>query len=221
MVDLLLAAVAVLVLLATVVFLLRGEERLSRAKLIAGMAVIVVAAGTFAVTLYQSLTDKAPAKAVTAAPVVSLSAVPSLGKAVYPVDIPMSKKDNYPQGALYLNPPRNSADPYTGDVSLGCYTPAKDEKDQNCTGADQRVWAVSPIRKGASTGAAHGDPFTDPAACDGVDYKSDFVQLDLGKNYCLRTGAPGDPTVGMRVVAFGAQQPLPTDIKIEAAALSP
>jgi len=219
MVDLSLAVVAVLVLLAAVVFLLREERRLSRAKLGACVAVIVLAAGTFAVTLYQSQTDRTPAKAATPAPAVTLSAVPDFGNAVVPIDIPMSKKDKYPQGALYLNPPRVGSDPYTGDVSLGCYTPAKDEKDQNCTGSDQRVWAVSPIRKGSAVAVAKGDPFTDPAACDGVDYQSDFVQLDLGKNYCARTGAPADPTVGLRVVAFGEQQPLPTDLKIEAAAL--
>jgi hypothetical protein len=220
MIDLSLAVVALVVLLAAVVFLFRDGPRLSGTKLGVGVAVIVLASGTFAVTLYQSQTDKAPEKAATPAPAVSLSAVPRFGNAVFPIDLPMTKNDNYPQGALYLNPPRASSSPYTGDVSLGCYTPAKDEKDQNCTGSDQRVWAVSPIRKGSAIAVANGDPFTGPAACDGVEYKADFVQLDLGKNYCLRTGADADPTVGLHVVAFGAQQPLPTDIRIEAAVLS-
>jgi hypothetical protein len=220
MVDLSLAVVAVVVLLAAVVFLLREGPRLTRAKLGAGVAVIVLAAGTFAVTLYQSQTDRAPKKPARAAPAVTVSAAPTFADAVFPIDIPMTKKDNYPQGALYLNPPRPGTDPYTGDVSLGCYTPAKDEKDQNCTGSDERVWAVSPIKKGSAIAVASRDPFTDPAACDGAQYKADFVQLDLGKNYCLRTGTATDPVVGLRVVAFGAQQPLPTDIKIQAAVLS-
>src|ERR1700710_2575706 len=119
MVDLSLAVVALLVLLAAVVFLLRDGTRLSRTKLGVSVAVIVLAAGTFAVTLYQSQTDKAPARAATPAPVVSLSAVPSFGNAIFPLDIPMSKNDHYPEGALYLNAPRVSSDPYTGDVSLG------------------------------------------------------------------------------------------------------
>jgi len=221
MVDLSLAVVALVVLLAAVVFLLRGDERrLSRTRLGVSVAVIVLAAGTFAVALYQSQTDRTPKKAAAPAPATSLSAAPQFGTAVFPLDITMTKKDNYPQGALYLHPPRVSSDPYTGDVSLGCYTPAKDEKEQNCTGSDQRVWAVSPIRKGAAIAVAAGDPFTDPAVCDGARYQADFVQLDLGKNYCLRTGAGADPAVGLRVVAFGAQRPLPTDIKVEAAILS-
>lgn len=218
MADLILAVVALAVLVVAAVVLLRAE-RLGRARIGFAIAVIVLATGVFAVTLYRSQAENTVDAVASPAP--TKAAVQALGAATFQIDVPMGHGDMQPQGALYLDPPRVGTDAYTGDVSLGCYTPAKNDNQQNCTGADKRVWTVSPIDGRATIADADGDPFTDPTACDGVAYKSDFVELDSGKNYCLRTKESSAHTVGLRVIAFNAQVPLPTDILVQVAVLTP
>lgn len=217
MADLLLAIVALLVLVVAVVVLLKGEG-LGRTRVGFAIAVIVLATGVFAVTLYRSQSSAGETKAAPA----RTGVVQQIGAAVFRIDVPTGHGDKQPQGALFLDPPRVGTDAYTGDVSLGCYTPTKNDSQQHCTGSDKRVWTVSAIGKKATMGVAVGDPFSDPTACDenrGVTYQSGYVQLDLGKNYCLRRSG-GGTTVALRVVTFGGQQPLPTDIVVDAAVVT-
>jgi hypothetical protein len=122
-----------------------------------------------------------------------------------------------------LDPPRAGSDPYAGDISLLCSTPGKSDHDQNCTGADARVWSAMPIDNHAVLAAAIGDPFADPAACaesNGAAYKSDYLDLAAGKNYCLRKAGDTTRTVALRVAALPTQQPLPTSIALQAAVLA-
>ncbi|XVU25111.1 hypothetical protein ACQPZJ_49335 [Actinoplanes sp. CA-054009] len=217
MVDLVIAGVAVLLLIAVTVAVVRSE-RLTRGRLATAMAVAVLAAGTFAVTLYRS---QAGAEDATAAPVVVASTPPrqAFGAAVLSVSVPMGSGDKYPQGALWLSPPRAGTNAYTGDISLLCSTPGKDDKVQNCTGADKRVWSAEPLEKRATIGPATGDPFTDPNACDeanGVTYGPDYVELTAGQGYCLHRG---DGVLAMRVPDFPAGQPLPESIQVEVSVL--
>ncbi|XVV12363.1 hypothetical protein ACQP2X_47475 [Actinoplanes sp. CA-131856] len=216
MVDLVIAGVAVLLLIAVTVAVARGE-RLTRGRLAIALAVAVLAAGTFAVTLYRSQTGPAE----SSAPVVVASTPPrqAFGTAVLSVSVPMGSGDKYPQGALWLSPPRAGTNAYTGDVSLLCSTPGKDDKVQNCTGADQRVWSAEPLEKRATIGPATGDPFTDPDACDednGVTYGPGYVELAAGKGYCLHRGGN---VMAMRVPAFPSSQPLPSSITVEVSVL--
>ncbi|MEU8815958.1 hypothetical protein [Actinoplanes sp. NPDC048796] len=218
MVDLVIAGVAVLLLIAVTVAVARSE-RLTRGRLATALAVAVLAAGTFAVTLYRSQTGHEPEP--EAAPVVVASTPPrqAFGTAVLPVTVPMGSGDKYPQGALWLSPPRAGTNAYTGDISLLCSTPGKDEKVQNCTGADKRVWSAEPLEKRATIGPATGDPFTDPNACDednGVTYGPEYVELTVGRGYCLRRG---DNVMAMRVPAFPSGQPLPESITVEVSVL--
>jgi hypothetical protein len=183
--------------------------------------VAVVAAGTFAVTLYRSQTADEPAP--VALPRVIGSSAPArqgLGTAVLKVELAMSTASKYPQTALWLAPPRAGTDPYTGDVSLLCATPGKDEKVQNCTGGDERVWSAEPLEGRATIGPASGDPFADPGACaesNGVKYQDDYLQLAAGRAYCLRKGSD---TVALRVPSFPADKPVPGRMLVELSVLA-
>ncbi|MCO8274427.1 hypothetical protein M1L60_27895 [Actinoplanes sp. TRM 88003] len=215
MVDLLIAVVAVVVLIAVAVVLVRAKH-LTRTALSAALAVAVVAAGTFAVSLYRSQTaddeQKLP-KVIGSAP-----AKQGLGTAVLKVEIPMGTGDKYPQGAMWLQPPGPGADAYTGDISLLCATPGKDEKVQNCSGGDERIWSAEPLEGRATIGVAGGDPFADPAACaegNGVKYQDGYLQLAAGKAYCLhKTGDDAEVFV-FRIPSFPAEKPLPARIDVE------
>ncbi|MFF5082313.1 hypothetical protein ACFY36_35145 [Actinoplanes sp. NPDC000266] len=216
MVDLVIAGVAVLLLIAVTVAVVRSE-RLTRGRLATALAVAVLAAGTFAVTLYRSQTG--PAESSPSVVVASTPPRQAFGTAVLSVSVPMGSGDKYPQGALWLSPPRAGTNAYTGDVSLLCSTPGKDDKVQNCTGADQRVWSAEPLEKRATIGPATGDPFTDPNACDednGVTYGPGYVELAAGKGYCLHRGGN---VMAMRVPAFPSGQPLPASITVEVSVL--
>ncbi|MEV4345544.1 hypothetical protein AB0J83_13805 [Actinoplanes sp. NPDC049596] len=213
MVDLVIAGVAVLLLVAVTVVVVRSE-RLTRGRLTTALVVAVLAAGTFAVTLYRSQTSGGePAAAPSVTP------RQAFGTAVLSVSVPMGSGDKYPQGALWLSPPRPGPNAYTGDVSLLCSTPGKDDKVQNCTGADKRVWSAEPLEKRATIGPATGDPFTDPAACDesnGVTYGSDYVELTAGKGYCLHRG---EDVIAIRVPSFPDETPLPASLTVEVSVL--
>ncbi|GAA0482279.1 hypothetical protein Ade02nite_66780 [Paractinoplanes deccanensis] len=218
MVDLVIAGVAVLLLVAVTIAVVRGE-RLTRARMAAALAVAVLAAGTFAVTLYHSQASSGSDEAEVPTAFASSAPRQAFGTAVLPIDVPMGTGDKYPQGALWLSPPRVGTNAYTGDISLLCSTPGKDDKVQNCTGTDKRVWSAEPLEKRATIGPATGDPFTDPAACDegnGVTYGSGYLELTAGKAYCLHRG--GD-VLGMRVPAFPGEQPLPEHIVVELSVL--
>ncbi|MCY1142635.1 hypothetical protein OWR29_31960 [Actinoplanes sp. Pm04-4] len=221
MVDLLIAVAAVVVLIVVAVVLVRAR-RLSRAGISAALAVAVVAAGAFAVSLYRSQTTSdehdLPRVIGSTAP-----AEQGLGTAVLKIQVPMGTGDKYPQGAVWLQPPHPGTDAYTGDVSLLCSTPGKDEKVQNCTGGDQRIWSAEPLEGRATIGAASGDPFADPAACaesNGVKYQDGYLQLTAGRAYCLhKTGDDGE-VFALRIPSFPAEKPLPARIDVEMSVLS-
>ncbi|MBL7254516.1 hypothetical protein [Paractinoplanes lichenicola] len=220
MVDLVIAVVAVVVLVGVAVVLVR-RDRLGRGAIGAALAVAVVAAGTFAVTLYRSQTGDDPVEPAALPRIIGSSAPAEqgFGTAVLKVEAPMSTESKYPQAALWLAPPRAGTDPYTGDVSLLCATPGKDEKVQNCTGADARVWSAEPLEGRATIGAATGDPFADPGACEesnGVKYQDGYLELAAGKGYCLHKEAG---TVALRVPSFPAEKPLPARIDVEMSVL--
>lgn len=221
MVDLLVAGAAVLVLVVVTVVLVRGE-RPGRVRLTASVALIVLAAGTFAVTLYRGQADKSDKSDRSGQQAAALPSAPAsqgFGTAILKVTVPMGQGDKLPQGALWLDPPRPGTDAYTGDLSLLCSTPGKGDHDQNCGGADQRVWTVEPLAGRALLGPATGDPFADPQACaesNGVTYKKDYLQLAAGRGYCVRQGAR---TYALRIPAFPAQQPLPAQLDVDVAVL--
>ncbi|WP_250028285.1 hypothetical protein [Paractinoplanes maris] len=221
MVDLVIAVAAVVVLVAVAVVLVR-VRRLSRAGVSAALAVAVIAAGSFAVALYRSQTtsDTEDLPTVLGSPVVgvSASAQQGLGTAILKVQVPMGSGDKYPQGALWLQPPRPGTDAYTGDLSLLCSTPGKDEKVQNCAGADERVWSAEPLQGRATIGAASGDPFADPAACqesNGVKYQAGYLPLTAGRGYCLHKAGDDAVVFVFRVPSFPAEKPLPARIDVE------
>lgn len=225
MVDLLLAAVAAVVLLGVTVVLVRSERR-GGGRTGVLVAVVVLAAGTFALGLYRGLDKKAdpvmPGGTASAVPVASGVPSQGFGTAVLRVEVPMGSGDKLPQGALWLAPPRPGTDAYTGDLSLLCSTPGRTEHQQNCTGAEPRVWTVEPLAKRAVIGPATGDPFADPAACsaaNGVTYRPGYLELAAGKGYCARlTGAAG-PVYALRIPALPAERPLPARIVVEVAVL--
>jgi hypothetical protein len=235
MIDLFLSVGALILLGAAVAVLLRGQ-RLDQARIGVAVAVIVLAAGTFAVALYRSQTgDSRPgtgdgpaaggASAAGGEPGASgpvESATQRLGTAVIRVRVPMGSGDTLPQGTLDLDPPRPGVDAYHGDVSLLCSTPGRSEDEQSCGGADRRVWSAEPLGKRAVLGAASGDPFADPNACaeaNGVRYGDRYLQLTAGRAYCLRTAGRSGQVVALRVPVFPAEQPLPVKIEVETAVL--
>jgi hypothetical protein len=209
MVDLSIAAVALLVLAVVVIAMARGSRRV---PIGAGLAVIVLAAGTFGVMLYRSQTTS------PSSPVGDVTQ--QFGAAEIRVEVPMGSGDKLPQGALDLDPPRPGRDAYTGDVSLLCSTPGKAETEQNCSGADRRDWVAAPIDHRARLAAAIGDPFADPAACaesNGVRYQDEYLELTLGRGYCLRTAGQ---VVAIRIPAFPDERPLPVKIIVQATIVS-
>ncbi|GIM93476.1 hypothetical protein [Paractinoplanes toevensis] len=216
MVDLLLAGAAVVVLVAVTVVLVRGERR----GLVALVALLVLAAGTFAVAVYHraSTGDESDSVLPDLPIAVSSPAAQGLGAAMLHVEVPMGSGDKYPQGAIWLDPPRAGTDAYTGDLSLLCSTPGKTDHDQNCTGGDQRVWTVEPLEKRALVSPATGDPFADPAACDegNVSYQPGYLELVAGKGYCARIA---DRVFALRIPSFPADQPLPKALSAEVAVL--
>jgi hypothetical protein len=209
MVDLLLAGAAVALLLIVTVVLLRGE-RPSRAKLAAAVAVIVVAAGTFAVALYHNQTAAKTTSTDLPNPPVGQPASEGLGAAVHTVEVPMGSGDKLPQGALRLNPTRAGTDPYTGDLSILCSTPGKADHDQNCAGADRRVWSIEPLEKLALI----------TADCDGDDFRPGYLELAENHTYCVRLTADPATIFTLRVPRFPAEQPLPVKIEVEVSTLS-
>jgi hypothetical protein len=221
MVDLLLGGAAVVLLVVVTVVLLRGE-RLSRPVLAGSVSLIVLAAGTFGVAIYHhaSASDDQPAllPSLPVAPGLSPAASQGLGAAVLKIEIPMGTGDKLPQGALWLDPPRPGTDAYTGDLSLLCSTPGKADHDQNCTGADKRVWTAEPLAGRAVIAPANGDPFAYAGACD-VPFAPDYLELATGKGYCARLVSDPNRTFAFRVPAFPAGQPLPTSLNTEVAVL--
>jgi hypothetical protein len=219
MVDLFLAGAALLVLLVATVVLVRGE-RPGRVRLTVGVAVIVLAAGTFAVSLYSHQRDDETPSVTLTVPATSFKVGPGVGvsqadEPTITVDVPMGTEDKLPQGALSLTPPRPGSDPYTGEVSLLCSTPGKTEHEQNCTGGDRRVWTAEPMVKGVTLGPANGDPFTDPAACDGVKLQAGYLELGAGRSYCVRPNADITGLIALRVPVFPADVPLPKKLTLE------
>ena len=229
MVDLLLAGTAAIVLVAVTVVLVRSERRgRGRTGLLA--AVIVLAAGTFAIGLYRGLDDgkqtievHLPAQTFhfsgEAIPVDPGLASHGFETVVTRVEVPMGTGDKLPQGALWLSPPRAGTDAYTGDLSILCATPGKAENQQNCTGGDRRVWTVEPLAKRAALGPAKGDPFTDPATCRDASYKAEYLEISVDKAYCVRRTGVVASTFAVRVRAFPAERPLPARIVVEVAEL--
>ena len=208
MVDLSIAAVALLVLAVVVIAMARGSRRI---PIGAGLAVIVLAAGTFGVMLYRSQTGRAG----TPAPVAR--ATQKFGGADIRVELPVGRGDKLPQGALGLNPIQPGPDAYTGDVSLLCSTPGKAETEQNCSGTDRRDWVAAPIGHRAQLAAATGDPFADPAACADVPYQDHYLELTAGKAVCARTAGQ---VVAIRIPAFPGERPLPVKIVVETTVVS-
>ncbi|MEU4239143.1 hypothetical protein [Actinoplanes sp. NPDC026619] len=223
MVDFLLGGAAVVLLVVVTVVLFRGEHP-GRSRLVTLVALIVLAAGTFAVAIYHHQSSSAeatdlrlPLPLASAAPALS-PATQGLGTAILQIEIPMGTGDKLPQGAIWLDPPRPGTNAYTGDLSLLCSTPGKADHDQNCTGADKRVWTVEPLEKRAVIAPAAGDPFTDRVACD-VSYSPAYLELKAGAAYCVRLTAGPSRTWVLRVPSFPAERPLPASLKTEVAAL--
>ncbi|MET3428364.1 hypothetical protein BJ973_007576 [Actinoplanes tereljensis] len=213
MVDLLLAGAAVVVLVAVTVVLVRGERR----GLVGLVALLVLAAGTFTVAIYHHAS--APDVVLPDLPIAASSpAAQGLGTATLHVEVPMGAGDKYPQGAIWLDPPRAGTNAYTGDLSLLCSTPGKTDHDQNCTGGDKRVWTVEPLEKRALVSPATGDPFADPAACaeGNLSYQVGYLELVAGKGYCARIA---DRIFALRIPDFPVDQPLPRALNAEVAVL--
>jgi hypothetical protein len=222
MLDLFLAGACLVLLLGAVVALARLERR-DPGRTAVLVAVIVVAAGGFAVGLYRVLSEPAGTSPPAPAAAVTGPVSQGFGTAVTRVEVPMGTGDKLPQGALVLDPPRPGPDAYTGDVSLLCYTPGKSDHDQNCSGGDKRTWTIEPLAKHAVLAPATGDPFADPGACsttNGVAYQEKYLELAAGRSYCLRPAGRSAPTVALRIPAFPAERPLPAKLIVETAVLS-
>lgn len=217
--ELLVAALSLLILAATITTLIRLEP-LGRGLLAAGMAVVVLATGMFTIAFYRSRIEK-PARAAAPAPqvVVALPPWERQGKPVQ-LTIPFGSGDKLPQGAFLLDPPRLGPDAYRGDVSIQCETAGKGDHEQNCTGKDPRTWIAAPIDQRSLVGAAAGDSLTDPAACEeskGVNYQAEYLELAAGRSYCLRKRGETFQLVALRIVSLSTAQPLPTNVVIETA----
>lgn len=221
MVDLFVAAVALIVLAVVVIAMARGSRRIPVG---AGLAVIVLAAGTFAVTLYRSQDNGSAGSARVVSVLEPHASTPGpvgeqrLGGALTRVEVPLGSGDKLPQGALDLAPPRAGATPYTGDVSLLCSTPGRAETEQNCSGDQRRDWVAAPIDHHAQVAAAIGDPFADPEACverTGMRYRDEYVRLTVGRGYCLRQTGPAGAVIGLRILDFPAERPRPVKIFVE------
>lgn len=214
MADLLIAALA-LVALAVVLVVLFRAETLGRAYFVGGLVIMTLAAAATGVLLYKSHdSDEKPA--------AGQSPQAALGAAVQRLDLPLPSGDKYPQTAiLLLDPVRPGPDAWTGDMSLICSTPGKDDTVQNCSGADGRVWSADPLEKRSVVARAAGDPFAGPEACaeaNGVTYQSQYMELEAGRAYCMRLTADPKHVVAFRIPAFPTEKPLPTGLTIETAA---
>ncbi|GAA2644452.1 hypothetical protein [Paractinoplanes durhamensis] len=219
MVDLLLGGAAAVLLIAAMVVLLKGERRPA-----ISVALIVLAIGTFAGAIFHY--QSTPAAVLPDLPIASAAVSPAasqgLGTATLHVEVPMGTGDKYPQGAIWLDPPRAGTDAYTGDLSLLCSTPGKTDHDQNCTGADKRVWTAEPLAKRALISPATGDPFADPAACaesNGAAYQAGYLELAAGKGYCVRLTGDTGRTFALRIPSFPVELPLPAALKADIAVL--
>jgi hypothetical protein len=222
-VAVLIVVLAATTLAVTVVALFRSGQP-SRGVLAGGVAVIVLATGVLSIAVYRGW-FAAPASAAPA-PGPSPAANPATWqRQAGPVrlTIPFGRGDKLPQGSMVLSPPGLGPDAYHGDLQIQCETDGKQDSDQNCTGADARTWVALPIDDRALIGAASGDAFTDPAGCDegkGVTYEADYLEITVGRTYCLRERGDLAHLVTMRVISFSAAQPLPTDAVIETATWS-
>ncbi|BCJ43236.1 hypothetical protein GCM10010168_00220 [Actinoplanes ianthinogenes] len=214
MADLLIAALA-LAALAVVLFVLFRAETLGRAYFAAGLAIMTLAAAATGVLLYRSHRPDNPAAKTPP------TAQAALGAAVLRLDLPLPPGDKYPQAAiLLLDPPRPGPDAWTGDISLICSTPGKDDGAQHCTGDDVRVWSADPLEKRSVVARAVGDPFGGPEACaeaNGATYQSQYMELEAGRAYCMRRTADPKHVTAFRIPAFPAEKPLPTRLTIETA----
>ncbi|GAA4594145.1 hypothetical protein BJY16_001227 [Actinoplanes octamycinicus] len=216
MADLLIAALALLALAVVLVVLFRAET-LGRAYFAAGLVIMTLAAAATGVLLYRSHRPDEPG----ATPGPARSAEAALGAAVLRLDLPLPRGDKYPQAAiLLLDPPRPGPDAWTGDMSLICSTPGKDDTVQNCTGDDVRVWSADPLEKRSVVARAVGDPFAGPEACaeaNGATYQSQYMELEAGRAYCMRRTADRKHVTAFRIPVFPSEKPLPTRLTIETA----
>jgi hypothetical protein len=219
MADLLIAALALVALTVVLVVLFRAET-LGRAYFAAGLVIMTLAVAATGVLLYRShRPDDDGARA--AGPASSASVQAALGAAVLRLDLKLPAGDKYPQVALLLlDPPRPGPDAWTGDVSLICSTPGKDDNVQHCAGDDARVWSADPLEKRSVVARAVGDPFAGPEACaeaNGAAYQSQYMELEEGRAYCLRRTADPKHVIALRIPAFPVEKPLPTGLTVETA----
>ncbi|MEV6350800.1 hypothetical protein [Actinoplanes sp. NPDC051851] len=216
MADLLIAVLAFVALAVVLVVLFRSET-LGRTYLAAGLVLLTLAAATAGVLIYRA-GDSPSSSAAAPTPASSPSTQAGLGAAVVQVEVPLGRGDKYPQGAIFLDPPRAGTDAYTGDISLLCSTPGKDDTVQNCTGVDERVWSAEPLDDRAVLARAAGDPFAGPEACDtanGVSFQSQYMELEEGRSYCMRKTGDAQQVVAFRIPTFPATTPLPTELLID------
>jgi len=222
--ELLVAAVSLVALAATITALVRFEPP-GRGLLAVGLAVTVLATGMFTVAFYRSqLGPPAAAAPVERNPQVVVALPPWQRQvATQQLTIGFGTGDKLPQGAFLLDPPRPGPDPYQGDVSIECLTDGKDEGVQNCTGKNARTWIAAPIQQRALVGTANGNALDDPYTCDesrSVNYEAEYLELATDKTYCVRKRGDVSRLLALRVVAFSTAQPIPTNVIIEAVAWS-
>jgi hypothetical protein len=213
MIWLVIAGAALVVLAGAVVVALRAP-RVGKAAL----AVVVLASGTFSVALYRSRIEPEPA-AVT--PVVAFAATPwhMRGAPAQRLSIAFGAGDKFPQGSFYLDPVRVGPDLYTGDVTIQCLTPAKDETVQNCTGGDERAYMLEMLKQRTLVAESARDALTDPGACDeaaGATYHGDYLPVVAARTYCLRRRGDFTEVVAVRIASVSTAQPMPAGIDLEA-----
>ncbi|GAA2902909.1 hypothetical protein Acy02nite_45140 [Actinoplanes cyaneus] len=214
MADLLIAALA-LVALAVVLVVLFRAETLGRTYFAAGLVIMTLAAAATGVLLYRSHKPKGTPAAEVRSPQAAL------GAAVQRLELPLPKGDKYPQTAVLLRDQvRPGPDAWTGDMSLICSTPGKDDTVQNCADGDERVWSADPLEQRSVVARAAGDPFAGPEACaeaNGATYQSQYLELEAGRAYCMRLTADPGHVVAFRIPAFPTEKPLPTGLTVETA----